>query len=496
MKIKPINLSAALLIFGFMANAQNKINLSEFKSVNISGISDLKIKSDTVNSIEFVGESNSNFLPQIDKGNLNLDFSKLILDTKRDIILSAKSIEKITVSGMSDVSSIGEIKASQFTIESSGSSDITLSIDAKKVISTVSGSGDVKLSGKCDELSAVVSGAGDLKAKNLNAKNVDVLVSGAGDAEVNAEISIKGKASGAGSLKYTGNPSEIQIEKTGVGSVKKIDDETLSFEIGKDGMKIDTETDTTRIKIGKRKIIIMEEGKEKVESNEYPDPDKKGKKNKKKKEIKLEAKDIWSGVEFGSNGFLVNKNSLKIPGSHEGFELDYAKSYFWNINPIERNISIYKQYVSIATGLGFEMNRYSFGNRYQLVNIPDTLVAIKTGIKYKKNVLRVNYITVPLFLEFNTSANPKHSFHFAPGIIGAYKLGSARIKQEYNLDGIDYEQKIYGDYYVNPFKLSAAFRMGYGKLNLIAAYSLSEMFSKNKTIGLTPFTLGLSLISF
>ena len=253
MKIKPINLSAALLIFGFMANAQNKINLSEFKSVNISGISDLKIKSDTVNSIEFVGESNSNFLPQIDKGNLNLDFSKLILDTKRDIILSAKSIEKITVSGMSDVSSIGEIKASQFTIESSGSSDITLSIDAKKVISTVSGSGDVKLSGKCDELSAVVSGAGDLKAKNLNAKNVDVLVSGAGDAEVNAEISIKGKASGAGSLKYTGNPSEIQIEKTGVGSVKKIDDETLSFEIGKDGMKIYTETDTTRIKIGKRK---------------------------------------------------------------------------------------------------------------------------------------------------------------------------------------------------------------------------------------------------
>jgi hypothetical protein len=38
--------------------------------------------------------------------------------------------------------------------------------------------------------------------------------------------------------------------------------------------------------------------------------------------------------------------------------------------------------------------------------------------------------------------------------------------------------------------------MGYGKLNLIAAYSLSEMFSKNKTIGLTPFTLGLSLVSF
>jgi hypothetical protein len=496
MKTKLINLSTALLIFGFAANAQNKINLSEFNSLNVSGISDLKIKSDTVNSIEFVGENSSNFSPQIDNGNLNLDFSKLNLDNKKNVILSAKNLKKITVSGMSDISSIGEIKSDEFTIVSSGSSDVVLNIDAKKIISTVSGSGDVKLNGSCDDFIATVSGAGDLKAKNLLSKNVDVVVSGAGDAEVNAEISIKGKASGAGELKYSGNPSEIQIEKTGVGSVKRIDDETMSLEIGKDGIKIGTETDTTRIKIGKRKIIIMEEGKEKVESNEYPDPDKKGKKNKKKKEVKLEAKDIWSGVEFGSNGFLVNKNSLKIPGSHEGFELDYSKSFFWNINPFEKNIPIYKQYVSLTTGLGFELNRYSFGNRYQLVNVPDTLIAMNTGINYKKNVLRTNYVTVPLFLEFNTSANPKKSFHFAPGIVGAYRLGSARVKQEYNLDGIEFEQKIYGNYYVNPFKLSAALRMGYGNLNLIASYSLTEMFSKNKTIGLTPFTLGLSLVSF
>jgi len=497
MKTKQILLNAALLIFGIVANAQNKINLSDFNSLSVSGISDLKIKQDSVNFIEFSGDNVNNFSPQISNGNLNLDFSKLNSRNKKAIILSVKNLEKITVSGMSDILSLGEIKANEFSIESSGSSDVVLNINAKKILSTVSGSGDVKLTGNCDELNAKVSGAGDLKAKNLKAKNVIVVVSGAGDAEVNAELSIKGKASGAGALKYAGNPSDIQIEKTGVGSIKKIDeDDVLSIEIGKDGIKVETETDTTRIRIGKRKIIIMEEGKEKVESNEYPDPDKKGKKNKKKKEIKLEAKDIWSGVEFGSNGFLVNKNSLKIPGSHEGFELDYAKSYFWNINPIEKNIPIYKQYVSITTGLGFEMNRYSFGNRYQLINVPDTLIAMKTGINYKKNVLRTTYVTVPLFLEFNTSANPKHSFHFAPGIIGAYKLGSARIKQEFNLDGVDYEQNIYGNYYVNPFKLSAALRMGYGKLNLIAAYSLTELFSKNKTIGLTPFTLGLNLVSF
>jgi hypothetical protein len=496
MKTKLINLSLALLTIGITANAQNKIRLSEFNSLSISGTSDLKIKSDTANFIEFTGKNSSSFSPQINNGNFNLDFDKLNLEDKKEVILSVKNLEKITVSGMADIVSLGELSANEFSIESIGSSDIDLNINAKKINTSVSGSGDVKLSGKCDDLTAKVSGAGDLKARNLISKNVDVVVSGAGDAEVNAELSIKGKASGAGELKYAGKPSDIQIEKTGVGSVKRLDDDNITFEINKDGIKVGTETDTTRIKIGKRKIIIMEEGKEKVESNEYPDPDKKGKKNKKKKEVKLEAKDIWSGVEFGSNGFLVNKNSLKIPGSHIGFELDYSKSYFWNINPFEKNIPIYKQYVSITTGLGFELNRYSFGNRYQLVNVPDTLIAAFTGINYNKNVLRTNYVTVPLFLEFNTSANPKKSFHFAPGIVGAYRLGSARIKQEYNLDGVEYEQKIYGNYYVNPFKLSAALRMGYGNLNLIASYSLTEMFSKNKTIGLTPFTLGLSLVSF
>jgi hypothetical protein len=322
MKTKLFKLSAALVIFGFTTQAQNKVKLNEFNSITISGTSDLKIKLDTANFIEFSGNTISNFSPQINNGNLDLDFDKLMLEDKKQVIISVKNLEKIRVSGMADIVSIGELKANEFSIESSGSSNIDLNVKAKKINATVSGSGDVKLNGSSDDFIATVSGAGDLKAKNLVAKNVDVVVSGAGDAEVNAELSIKGKASGAGELKYSGNPSDIQIEKTGVGSVKRIDDETMSLEIGKDGIKIGTETDTTRIKIGKRKIIIMEEGKEKVESNEYPDPEKKGKKNKKKKEIKLEAKDIWSGLEFGSNGFLMNKNSLKIPGSHEGFELD------------------------------------------------------------------------------------------------------------------------------------------------------------------------------
>lgn len=495
MKTQFLKLYSIFLITGMAANAQNRIALNDFNAINTSGATDIKLFSDSVNYISFDGAMEAiNFSPEIQNNNLQLNLDKLKLSKTTVVNLHCKNLQKISASGSSDITAMNPFKVSELTIESNGASDISITLDADKINADVSGSGDLRLKGNCNLLTAKISGAGDLKAFDLKSKKVDVSISGAGDANVNVENSIAGKVSGAGSIKYSGKPSEIQIEQTGVGSVKRVDEGPMSIEIDKDGIKI--ETDTTRIKIGNRKIIILEDEEKKVESNEYPDPDRKNKKEKKVKVPKQEAKSIWSGVEFGVNGYLNNKNSLLIPKPYEGLELNYSKSFYWNINPFEKNIKLYKEYVSLTTGLGFEFNRYSFANRFQMVNVPDTLLSVNTGINYSKNVLRANYVTVPLFLEFNTSSNPKRSFHIAPGIVGAYKLGSARLKQHYTLDGVEHETISYGNYYVNPFKVSAALRVGYGKLNLSASYSLNELFSKNKTLGLAPFTIGLTLVSF
>jgi hypothetical protein len=46
---------------------------------------------------------------------------------------------------------------------------------------------------------------------------------------------------------------------------------------------------------------------------------------------------------------------------------------------------------------------------------------------------------------------------------------------------------------LNPFTLDAAFKVGYRNVGFFANYSLLPRFDKNKTVGVYPITIGVSL---
>ncbi len=110
--------------------------------------------------------------------------------------------------------------------------------------------------------------------------------------------------------------------------------------------------------------------------------------------------------------------------------------------------------------------------------------------------MKGTYINVPLLLEFNTNKKAKKSFHFAVGVIAGYRL-SSRVKQIYELAGRTYKNKVSDDYNLNPFKYGATVRIGYGKFNVFATYSLSTLFEQNAVAPqLYPFTVGVTLVHF
>ena len=55
------------------------------------------------------------------------------------------------------------------------------------------------------------------------------------------------------------------------------------------------------------------------------------------------------------------------------------------------------------------------------------------------------------------------------------------------------ENRFFVYFYMNPFKLDAIAKIGWGVLNLYATYSLTPMFQKNKGPELYPFAIGISL---
>ncbi len=98
-------------------------------------------------------------------------------------------------------------------------------------------------------------------------------------------------------------------------------------------------------------------------------------------------------------------------------------------------------------------------------------------------------------LEFNSSNSRSKTLHLAAGVLAGYKLTS-KTKQEFTLDGYEYYVTRKDDYNLNPFKLDATARIGYGDFTMFATYSLTTLFEKNKGPELYPFSVGVRIVPF
>lgn len=90
----------------------------------------------------------------------------------------------------------------------------TLSLDA-------SGASKIKIDGEARELIVDLSGASRLDAENLRAEDVTVDASGASSASVVALNDLNADASGASTIRYTGEPKNVKKNSSGASSVRQ-----------------------------------------------------------------------------------------------------------------------------------------------------------------------------------------------------------------------------------------------------------------------------------
>ena len=135
-------------------------------------------------------------------------------------------------------------------------------------------------------------------------------------------------------------------------------------------------------------------------------------------------------------------------------------------------------------------------------------------VDMKVNKMVMSYLNLPLFFEYQTNRHRKlSSFHVSLGAIAGLRIGTY-TKQVYSNEkgsyflvddagnrvaAFDVEHNTVRDrgaYHVNPFKVDAAFRIGWSHLNLFSTYSLTRMFQKDQGPELYPFTVGITLLGF
>jgi hypothetical protein len=468
-------LLVCLLAFPAWVNAQQQGRVFEtaaFNALNAGGIYSIQLIQGENHHVEIFGDDNilEKTEVRVRNGVLHLDFKGTSRQSKIDVTVIAPAINSIKLSGAVALASQNTLESPTMEIELSGAASANVHVVTDALKSRLSGAANLTISGEASDHNAGANGAAQLRAQNLQTKTTVIELSGAAHARIDASDVVNADASGSSKVALVREPASKQIKTSGAASVGSATSST------------NASGDTTRVRLGSRDIIIIDDnqdGKVKIERNK-----------------RRKFRNNWSGLELGINGYVTPERSLNLPGEAALIEPRYDKSTVFNLNLFQQSIPIISNNLGIYTGFGFTWNNYNFDNQTRLVHDREYLGIIEDDRTMLKNRLRTTWINVPLMLELQTSNRRQvERFHIAGGIIVGARIGS-NARYVYEDNGKRRREKDYSSFNIAPFRYDLSGRLGWGRINLFANYALNSLFLSDRGPELYPFSVGIRLVNF
>ena len=136
--------------------------------------------------------------------------------------ISFKKIDRLDVSGASDIYVQGTIKADELKIDISGASNMRGKLEARKMTIDLSGASDMTVSGSSSQLTIDASGASKFKGADLATDFCNARATGASDIRITVNKELSAHASGASDVKYRGEGVIRDIKTSGASSISRI----------------------------------------------------------------------------------------------------------------------------------------------------------------------------------------------------------------------------------------------------------------------------------
>jgi hypothetical protein len=459
-------------------DVQNR-QVSPFQKIELSGtVNVFYTSSDSLNlSVKAKATEIENVETKVENGTLFIS-SKGRFTAPIYVYVKNSRLTQIQASGACSFKSTNLVKTDSLMLSASGSAAITANLNVRQLRCLQSGASVLSLSGNSDNFEAELSGASSLKAYDLVSKSTDIQATGASSSKIYVTDKLKANASGASNIKIKGDVKDISAEANSASSITKVRDHEKSA-LG----------DSTVYHWRGNKIIVIVKEKDGLSvtrdtaiNGSYDEEDFKH----------------WAGFSMGVNGYMSSPGDISVPSAYEYMELNYGRSFNFQLNMIERQFNLARNYVKIITGLGLDYHSYELANKTNLdadSSFTWGVMDSTNNFTYKKNRLRNTYLQVPLLIEFNTSNNPNKTFHIAFGVIGQYMIAS-RTKQILEQDKYEIEKVRKDNYNMSPFAAKAHINMGYRGWTVFGEYNLTPLFQPGKGPELYPFTLGLRVIPF
>lgn len=234
-----------------------KINVSDFKSVDVSGGIDVILVQGSSESLTISAQENilEYIKADVDYGTLRISVRGNIRPTQpMKARITFRNIKDLKVSGGGDIHSETPVNTEDLDVAISGGGDFSSEINSEKLRFSIVGGGDAEISGKTKDYDISVSGGGDLKSminagmtfcrivgggdlylrNETQGSQADIDISGGGDAEIkiNAE-KLKCSLGGGGDALLSGYASffDINIGGGGDADARSLSTEVATFNV-------------------------------------------------------------------------------------------------------------------------------------------------------------------------------------------------------------------------------------------------------------------------
>jgi hypothetical protein len=202
----------------------------------------------------------------------------------------------------------------------------------------------------------------------------------------------------------------------------------------------------------------------------------------------------WGVVDIGFNQVNDRTNYTQsiangyLPAGANGdwFSQKNFKSTNINIWVFMQRRNLIKHYVNLKYGAGLELNNYKYREDIRFAEKGLPMVSMD-NVDYRKNKLALDYITVPLMLNFNLTPKKKNSFGFSAGVSAGYLYSS---RQKTNGGGMG-KKKYKDDFEARNFKIAYIAEIAVGPVKLYGSYATQSMFKKG--LDMTPYSFGIRI---
>lgn len=149
------------------------------------------------------------------------DFQRVSAESRLRYYLTVKQINQVHMGGAGVIRADGLVGES-LKINHAGIGSLTLKrLNYQKLDVILGGLGEIRVDGRVDEQFVELSGGGNYHAEQLYSQIADINLTGAGSAQISVESTLNAHVSGAGTVRYKGDP-QIEQTITGLGGVKPL----------------------------------------------------------------------------------------------------------------------------------------------------------------------------------------------------------------------------------------------------------------------------------